>query len=169
MGRPSKLTPDRAERLIQAIRAGSYADVAARAVGIDPSSYYNWMKRGREAERKENGDAANDEDFPYVELFESIKEAEAIAENEAIQRIQTAAQQGTWTADAWYLERKFPDRWGRQEVRKVTLTGGPEDNPVHVAVQAELSLTAFLDEREADQEATDESVDGRPLSEAAQG
>lgn len=54
-------------------------------------------------------------------FWQGVKKAEAYAESEAIGMIQTAANQGTWQAAAWWLERKHRARWGRQD--KVTLEG----------------------------------------------
>jgi hypothetical protein len=50
MGRPTKLTPERHRRIVEAIRAGCYAEVAARAAGIVPSTYYDWLQRGQNGE-----------------------------------------------------------------------------------------------------------------------
>lgn len=48
------------------------------------------------------------------QFWRAVKKAEALAENAAIQTIQKAAEKN-WQASAWWLERKFKDRWGRQD------------------------------------------------------
>lgn len=47
MARPSKLTPNVHAKVVAAITAGAYAEIAARHAGIDEATYYRWMARGR--------------------------------------------------------------------------------------------------------------------------
>jgi hypothetical protein len=42
--------------------------------------------------------------------------------------IQKAAQEGTWQASAWYLERCHPHEFGKQESHKLEHSGGVEVN-----------------------------------------
>jgi hypothetical protein len=51
--------------------------------------------------------------------------------------IQTAAQNGTWQAAAWYLERTNPKKWGRHDTVEVTGTDGG-------AIQVEVSVKDTL-------------------------
>ena len=46
VARPTKLTPAVAERILSAIRAGNFMEVAARYAGISPSTLYRWLERG---------------------------------------------------------------------------------------------------------------------------
>lgn len=69
--------------------------------------------------------------------------ARAEAEVRAISMIQSAAVNGQWQAAAWFLERSFPDQWGRKE--RVSLEG-PQGGPVEVR-------TVTVDELEAKLEA----------------
>jgi len=46
--RPTKLTADVQARIVQAIEAGNYLDVAARYGGIAPSTLHAWVQRGRD-------------------------------------------------------------------------------------------------------------------------
>jgi len=98
-----------------AIRGGNYANVAAQYAGIGESTYYEWLQRGREGES------------PFAEFAEAIKEAEAQAEVRNMALIQQAAQAGTWQASAWYLERRYPSRYGRRERLEHS---GPEGGPI---------------------------------------
>lgn len=102
MARPTKLTPDVRDRVATMIRSGAYAEQAARAAGIAPSTYYSWLERGEGGER------------PFSEFSEAVKTAEAQAEQQRVEHIQDAADAGTWQAAAWWLERRFPGRWGRR-------------------------------------------------------
>ena len=111
MARPTKLTPAIAAKLVLAIRVGNYASVAAKSVGIDQSTYYDWLAKGRE------------DKAPYAEFAVAIQKAEAEAEAATVARIQLAeAAPNTWQAAAWWLERRFPDRWGRRDRLEVEHT-----------------------------------------------
>lgn len=112
MPRPSKLTPAVKAALVEAVEGGNYIETAVRACGIGTSTYYRWMEQG-EADL-ENGKAS-----AHRELWEAIKTAEAEAETNALSQIRAAAREN-WQAAAWYLERKFPDRWGRRERHEAT-------------------------------------------------
>lgn len=65
MGRPSKLTPEIEERILEVIRAGNYREAAAQAAGIAPETLSRWMGRERE---------------PYRSFRQSVLAAEQVAE-----------------------------------------------------------------------------------------
>jgi len=106
MARPTKLTADVEEKVVRAIRAGNYPEVAARHAGVHPSTYYRWMERGGLG-----GDAV--EDDPYRHFCAEVERAIADAEAAEVGLIVQAARGGTWQAAAWLLEHRFPERWGR--------------------------------------------------------
>jgi Transposase len=111
VARPTKLTPEVAERIITAIRAGNYAERAARAAGISPATYYRWMKRG---ERESKG--------IHHDFCEAVRSAEAEAEVYAVAIIRKAMPDD-WRSAAHYLERRYPARWRRHETREHTGEG----------------------------------------------
>ena len=114
-GRKSKLTPERQQKIVELVAAGNYQNVAAHCVGIDETTLSRWLKMGSE---QSSG--------PYYEFRQALKEAEAQSEAVRIERIATAGQTGNWQADAWYLERRYPDRWARRERQDLTLKGSVE-------------------------------------------
>jgi hypothetical protein len=84
----------------------------------------------------------------YREFRESIKRAEAQAEVVSVARIRQAANEGTWQAAAWYLERKHGDRWGRNDKVRQEISG-PEGAPVSLTIEdAKKAVLAFLGEGE---------------------
>jgi len=104
-GRRSKCTTAIIKRISAAIEAGNYANVAAEAAGISEHTYYNWLKKGGKAK---NG--------IFFQFFQTIKKAEATAEQDALKNLLAAArEENAWTGYAWYLERKFPARWAKRE------------------------------------------------------
>jgi hypothetical protein len=102
--RPTVLTPEVQEIITKAVAAGSYLVTACDAAGISYTIFRHWQKRWEE------GDAAAQR---YADFFESIKKASAIAEIKAIQTIKDMPL--GWQAQAWFLERRFSRRWGKQE------------------------------------------------------
>lgn len=107
---------------MRALRLGMYQREAAQAAGIDPDTYYRWLRQG---EQQQSG--------AYRSFHDAVKKAMAEGEQALLARIQMAANEGTWQAAAWILERRHRERWGRSvEVRnsepvKVALTWGAED------------------------------------------
>ena len=126
MARPTKLTQDTQDRIIQAVQAGNYLETAAQFAGIDGSTLRRWVAKGEAPNAPE----------PYRSFCTALKSARAAAEVRSVALIQQAATGGTWQAAAWYLERSYPDRWGRT---RVEVTGGPdgETPPIRVEVSAE--------------------------------
>lgn len=51
-GRPTKLDPELVARMIDLIRKGVPSPVAAGAVGIGETTYWAWMKRGKQPGRR---------------------------------------------------------------------------------------------------------------------
>ena len=108
MARPTKLTAETQEKIVRAIRAGNYPEVAAAHAGIHPATHYRWMERGAL-----EGDAP--EDDPYRHYRAEVERALADSEAAEVGLIVKAARDGDWRAAAWVLERRFGDRWGRRD------------------------------------------------------
>ncbi len=106
MARPTKLTAEVEEKIVRAIRAGNYPEVAAAHAGVHPATYYRWMERG-----ELGGDAV--EDDPYRRFRAGVERAIADAEAAEVALIVQAARGGSWQAAAWLLEHRFAERWGR--------------------------------------------------------
>lgn len=123
MGRKLKLTPEVQQKIVSAIRAGNYAFVAAEMAGIGRSTYWRWLEMGEKPDAQP----------VYREFRDAVKEAEAAAEVASVALIRQAAQNGTWQAAAWYLERKHGDRWGRNDKVRQEVSG-PDGGPVEVDV-----------------------------------
>ncbi len=108
MARPSKLTAEVSEKIVRAIRAGNYPEVAAGHAGVHPATYYRWMERGAL-------EGSAPEDDPYRQFRSEVERAIADAEAAEVGLVIKAARDGDWRAAAWLLERRFGDRWGRRD------------------------------------------------------
>ena len=102
MARPSKLTPEVQERICQAIRAGNYYEAACAYAGIDYSTFRRWIVKGEKAKSGK-----------YHNFCEAIKRAEHEAEVRMVAQWQKHMPEN-WQAIATFLERRYPDRWGRR-------------------------------------------------------
>ncbi|HIA00785.1 MAG TPA: hypothetical protein EYN66_02545 [Myxococcales bacterium] len=89
-----KLNEDTKARLIEGIKLGMTNKLAAQYAGISEQCFYQW---------RDKGNAGSQE---HLELFESLKRAEAQSAAHSLAVIKKAAQDGTWTAAAWMLERR---------------------------------------------------------------
>ncbi len=113
MARKSKLTPELISLASELIRAGNYYKHVAQYLGISKETFFRWL---REGEKAKSG--------LKRQFYDAVKkaEAEAIARNIAL--IQKAAQEGNWQAAAWWLERKYPEEWGRKDRMDIQAEGG---------------------------------------------
>lgn len=131
-GRKSKLTDELRDEICELLENGNFIETACDAVGISHQTFYRWLDENSE-------------------LNEAIKRARSKAERKSIERIRKAAEggdvasvqevekrypdgtiekernvkytNGQWQADAWFLERSFPARWGKRQEIKQEITG----------------------------------------------
>ena len=108
MPRKTKLTKELIEKAADIIARGNYYKVAIDILGIDDKTWYNWLRQGEIDANK----GINSLNFQF---FQSIKKAEADAIDRNLSIIQKAAMEGNWQASAWYLERKYPEQWGKRD------------------------------------------------------
>lgn len=136
MSRKLKINQETTDKICLAIRAGNYAKVAAEMAGVGESTYYRWLDEGQKEGTKKI----------YREFWESIKRAEADAEVAAVALIRQAANNGTWQAASWLLERKHGERWGRNDKLRQEITGA-NGGAISLSIDdARKAVLAFLDE-----------------------
>lgn len=109
MARRSKYAPDVVQRIVTAIEQGATYELAAAYGGITYDTFNEWRKA-------------------KAEFSDAIKSAEGRASLKWLAIIDRAAQDGTWQAAAWKLERRYPQMYGRT----VTEHQGNEEAPVSV-------------------------------------
>jgi hypothetical protein len=102
----SKLTPELQEKILLHLRVGAYVETAAACAGIHKDTFYEWMKKGA------RGMA------PYAAFAAAVNKAVAESESRDLATILKAAQ-SQWQAAAWRLERRFPEKYGRNDRLKV--------------------------------------------------
>lgn len=102
-GRPTKLTPEIQRVIVSAIAKGNTREVAAAAAGIGRTTLFTWMSTGSSATHG-----------PYRDFLNAVKKAESLAVMSMVGIVRHAAGE-SWQAAAWWLERRYPDEWGRKD------------------------------------------------------
>lgn len=151
-GRPTKLTDELIERFIACLLSMSYIDVACKFCSISRDCFYRWMEKaasvvteieqiwakqekakevGREyklspAERATLRDLQREETQRLVYFYDRVQQAQSEIEIKLQRHILSAAS-NSWTAAAWMLERKFPERWLSKDGRLIL--GDGESRP----------------------------------------
>jgi transposase-like protein len=110
------------EKFKNYISQGNYVNVVCNYLNINESTFYTWINRAKKEEEEGKNTI-------YTKFHKAIKESEAVAEMRHLQNILKTAQDGTWQASAWYLERKHKQRWSAKQ--EVEYTG---DNIIKVRI-----------------------------------
>lgn len=114
--RPTALTPEVAERIISARRAGLALDKAAKRGGVTRQTLFNWLKRG-EVERP------SDEDAIYVDFSIRFGEAEADRQAAVLSKVDDGGPNAK--DHLRLLELSYPQDFGaRQIVEHTGAEGG---------------------------------------------
>lgn len=112
MPRPSKRTPEREIAILNALRLGNTRTAAAAIAEIHYDTLADWAGRD-------------------PEFLRAIERAESEAETRFLGQIAKAAADGTWTAAAWWLERRRPEAYARRDrVESKVEMSGPGGTPL---------------------------------------
>ena len=127
------------ETLAECLRMGMHPTAAAAGVGIAREMLSRWLSDGRR-------DFDLGLQTPYARLYESLSRAQADAEQAALLNLNAAAQEPKhWMASAWFLERRFPDRWAKRTKTELTgKDGGPVQHQVAVLMVSPDKLNAAM-------------------------
>lgn len=110
-GRPTKYNIERVQKIVNALSAGNTRRDSCAYAGISEDTFAVWLK-----------------DKP--DFSDAIEKAEADAAVRNVAIIAKAAQEGTWQAAAWWLERRRKDQWSaRQEMV------GADSGPLKIIVE----------------------------------
>lgn len=112
IGRKTKYTPETVNEICKAIREGSTQNDAACLAGITTTTFHEWINT-------------------KPEFSEAVEKAHADFKRANVAAIRAAGVRpqkdgtlkGQWQANAWLLERKYPDEFGQ----RITIKIKPED------------------------------------------
>jgi hypothetical protein len=141
-GRPKKITEEKEKHLLTLLQAGMTKREACAVCGISP----------RTLERYQADSGA---------FVASIEKAEAEAAAAAVLAVRKALQAGTWTAAAWWLERRRPQEWGKVERVEAS---GPGGGPIQHEHHGQVDIKLLTDD---ELRSLDETYD-RALARASQ-
>lgn len=111
-GRTSKRTPEREQLILNSLRLGNTRTAAAAYADVDRVTFWRWIQA--------------DETFRNA-----VEKAEGDAEARFLGMIAKAAVSGTWTAAAWWLERRRPESFARTERLESSVElSGPGGKPL---------------------------------------
>lgn len=133
-GRPTKLTPELAEKFCTYCRKGMSLQGSAALCGITKQAFFEWAKRGADGEQ------------PYADFIDSVEHARAQAEYSHVRTINKArrckAGEIDWKASQFWLQTARRDHgWGNTVRQEVT---GADGGPVKVE-EAGASIRSKLD------------------------
>ena len=132
MARPSKLTPEIQKKIIEAVKAGNYYEAACAYAGVSYSTLRGWIVKGEKAKSGK-----------YLKFLEAVRQAEAEAEARIVLQWQKAMPED-WRAAQAFLERRYPERWGKKETHVVE--GGDQKKPIKLQVEG--NIDELLDQYE---------------------
>ena len=138
------------ERLCAALAGGNHFDTACSYAGISYSTFRSWIVSAQKP----------DPDPKLLKFLEAITRAIHDSEMYAVDHIKRQIPQDCRAGIA-FLERRFPQKWGRRERVEVTGAGG---GPVSIMAEAR----QVLGDPET-REVLDEAAELTPLLEAGGG
>jgi hypothetical protein len=103
--RQSKLTPELQAKVILSIKGGNYIEVACGLVGINKSTFYDWIKKGKNSNNPNN---------KYRKFQEAVVKAKYWSQARDVAFLNKHNEEN-WKAAAWKLERQHPDKYGLKE------------------------------------------------------
>ena len=142
--RPEIRRVQKGQAIAEAVASGCTYGAAAEMHGVPEGSFYRWMAHGRDDD--EAGKAS-----PYREFRESVTRACARSEAALLAEIRKLCREkGDARTLLDLLGRRFPERWGRPDLR-VELTGkdGEALIPPEVAERAIAEAATRIAERKA--------------------
>ena len=149
-GRPSNISDTIRKVILKYIETGNYISVACQAAGIPQHTYCNWGTYAKDVEDFidshniyiSDPTSLTEDDIKYLrevlpdnlknktahwEFFHQLKVAEAKAEATHVENLNKAGKLPQhWAASATYLERRYPERWGRRDAVDIQVKEGTQ-------------------------------------------
>lgn len=124
--RPTVLDAERCNAILQYLAEGNRLIVALRAAGVTHECFRLWENRVKAADPDVPSDIAD--------FIGKVRVAEAASEVTAVRELRSGRP--GWQGSAWFLERRFPQRWGKQD--RTTLPAPAPPKPIDQMTDEEL-------------------------------
>lgn len=108
MAPPSRLTPSIEAKILSVLQTGVSIKTAAAHVGLAERTVQRWVARGRDAKTGK-----------YRDFALAVDKAREDAQILCAAVWRQAVQKGDWRAARAFLERRYPDEWGKRETVEV--------------------------------------------------
>lgn len=152
MARPTDLTPELQTKFIELLKRGHFPENVATKLGLDPSTYYGWMRRGRKGEE------------PFLQFFKSVKAARSEGIGSLHNVIREAADEDPKWA-AWMLERSDKRYRPPQTTAHVRTTKDPDkltDSEYWRQAREQLAvLKELVEQHDQEERAPQQGVEAR--------
>ena len=123
----TKLTPELQTNFLKLLELGVPIKYACEALNIDESTYFVWMKQGKEQSKGK-----------YFEFFKSVQSIPGKAMARKLHHIEKAAEKGNVTAAIWFLKTKYPELFGDKLQIDATLQHqNPQFQPIQFVLADE--------------------------------
>lgn len=109
----NKVNEQTIETVATEIKRGVPIKYAVVLGGISLTTHYKYYNLGKKIVES---DEEYEVDNVYVRYFQEMEMAKAYAIAARVENIRQAGEMGTWSADAWYLERVDHENFGRKSV-----------------------------------------------------
>ena len=103
-----KLTDEVQEIIVKSLENGLAIKAACGRARISEQTFYNWYNKGAE---KKSG--------KYRDFHDAVDNAKNTAQSNFENVIASAANNGTWQAAAWWLERRRPEMYKLKEQHEI--------------------------------------------------
>jgi hypothetical protein len=101
-GRPTRLDSELTRKICGLLSEGISIAATCDALGVSESRYFEWLQKGEKGEK------------PYAKFREQTTRARA---NGKIALVRQILADKDWRGKSWYLERCWPDEFGKERPR----------------------------------------------------
>jgi transposase len=116
-----KFDESRAADIIKWLTSGTPVEICAESAGVSKQTFYNWIKRGIEAQSLEKIPKS---ERPYANFAQAVKTTEANRIKESVTRLTIASRGGDLSVDKWFLERRCAQFFGQGSATTVNVGVG---------------------------------------------
>ena len=119
-GRPTKLTPEVHNAIVNDIELGVIYKDAVGAAGVSYPTFLSWLERGKAVRDGELRKTKSNK--PFLEFLNSVERAKHTAFAMYAKEIQKASKKD-WRAAESFLKRRDPENWGDKQENTDTHKG----------------------------------------------
>ena len=108
------MTEEQKEKLLRAVRAGTDLETSCHFAGLSIAEVYRDLEKGKStAARFHAEEKLSKDEERFFQFWQELTAARADAIVRNVASVQQAAQNGSWQAAAWWLERSVPETYSK--------------------------------------------------------